>query len=110
MKYFYQGGMSDNSHEFVEIDVSPFRQIGIEYQEENDYTPALGDELNMQLLDLFETAMDSTFIAAIDSDCSPFYYSTKSALSKYRVSPPAVVTIYSSLRIFLLFLTNALKG
>jgi hypothetical protein len=54
----------DNHPAFLCCDAYPFRHVGIEYQNEESYTPALGDSLEQWLLEHYEEAMDSTFIPA----------------------------------------------
>ena len=54
----------DNAPDFFLLNCYPFRQVGIKYQEDSSYAPALGDSLNTWLLEHFEEGIDSTFITA----------------------------------------------
>ena len=54
----------DNLPELLMVDAYPFRQVGIEYQVDESYSPSLGDSLNTWLLEHFEEGLDSTFIPA----------------------------------------------
>ena len=71
---FYQGSVKDNFPTMLQVDVYPFRHVGTEYQEDESYTPALGDSLNTWLLNHAESGMDSTFLAATLEGCDLHYF------------------------------------
>jgi len=54
----------ENFPEFFAVDAYPFRIVGIEYQEAEGYTPALGDSLELWIFEQYIEAIDSTFIPA----------------------------------------------
>jgi len=66
----YQGwgdSISDAEENFPELfalDAYPFRIVGIEYQEDEGYTPTFGDSLELWIFEHYVEAMDSTFIPA----------------------------------------------
>jgi hypothetical protein len=64
----------DNFPEMLQVDIYPFRQVGIEYQDSMSYTPELGDDLYIWLLNHAETGMDSTFFPAVDEGLSLHYF------------------------------------
>ena len=66
--------VSNNFNDHISIDIYPFRHVGTVYQEDEQYTPALGDSLNTWLLNHMEEAMDSTFLAAVENDCELLYW------------------------------------
>ena len=53
-----------NHPHMLMVDAYPFRHVGIDYQEDSSYTPALGDSLNTWLLEHYEGVLDSFFIAS----------------------------------------------
>lgn len=68
------GRVQNNFNDLVMVDIYPFRHVGTEYQDTASYTPALGDSLHTWLLDHMEEAMDSTFLAARESDCEVVFW------------------------------------
>lgn len=65
----YRGAAVDatpeaNNPSFVALDAYPYRLVGTAYQDTASYTPALGDSLELWLIDHYEEVMDSTFITA----------------------------------------------
>lgn len=64
----------DNFPEMLQVDIYPFRQVGIEYQEQHSYAPELGDGLYTTLFEHAETGMDSTFLPALEDGLALHYF------------------------------------
>ena len=64
----------DNFPEMLQVDIYPFRHVGTDYQDSLSYTPEIGDDLYIWLLNHAETGMDSTFFPAVDEGLVLHYF------------------------------------
>lgn len=68
----------ENRPEILGYNAYPFRQVGILWQEDNDSTVILGDELNTWMLEHYEEGLDSTIVIAASEDHFKVHYHPQS--------------------------------